>query len=207
MGRGGPDGVVVSGLVMVWLLEGFIYDVVDFVTENIGGELFGGFLDDFGVEIGRVEGFKGFCEGFRGLFGEKETVFLGAFWVNKVAAAAFRVGDDGAASGEGLDSGDAEGLKAGKKVGLRGLEIGGELGGFEPRDEGDEGGGISEFDEVFVLGAVADNEERFLSFEAGFDSEVDAFPGDLAARDDKRRFRGRGWSSRFLREGGIGGGL
>ena len=46
---------------------------------------------------------------------------------------------------------------------------------------------MGELDEVFMLGAVADDEEGAVGGEAGFDSEIDALPGDLATGDDERR--------------------
>ena len=54
---------------------------------------------------------------------------------------------------------------------------------------------MGELDEVFVLGAVADDEKGLLRFEAGFYSEVDTLPGDLTTGDNERLLRGgsRGW--------------
>ncbi len=55
---------------------------------------------------------------------------------------------------------------------------------------------MGEFDEVFMLGAIADNKERAIGGKAGLDSKINAFPGDLATRDNERAFgKGRlgGW--------------
>ncbi len=66
--------------------------------------------------------------------------------MNKVTAATFGVSNDRATGGEGFDSGDAERFEAGKKVGAGVLEVGGKLGSFEPRDEGDKGRVLGKLD-------------------------------------------------------------
>lgn len=144
--------------------ESFVNEGGDFLAEDVRGEFFGGFANSFRVESGWVEGLDGFGERFGGLFGEKETVLPWPAGVDEVTAAAFGVGDDGATGGESLNGSNAKGLEAGEKIGFGGLKIRGKFGGFEPRDEGDKGRALSELDEVFMLGAVANHEERFLGF-------------------------------------------
>ena len=87
-----------------------------------------------------MEGFKGFREGFGGLFGEKEAVLP---WLDDVLAAAGFVGDDWAAGSKGFNCSDTEWFEAGENVGGGGLEVLRELFSVEPRNKMNKRGGES----------------------------------------------------------------
>lgn len=142
--------------------EGFVDESGDSLTENSRREFFGRFANGFMVKVGRVEGLDDLGERFGGLFREKETVLPWPAGVDEVTAAAFGVGDDRATGGESFNGGDAKRFEAGEKIGFGGLEIRGEIGGFEPRDESDKRRAMSELDEILMLGTVANHKERFL---------------------------------------------
>lgn len=117
--------------------ENFVDESGDFLAENSRREFFGGFANGFMIKVGRVEGLDGLGERFGGLFRKKEAALPWPAGVDEVAAATFGVSDDRATGGEGLNGGDTKRFEAGEKIGFGGLKIGGKIGGFEPRDEGD----------------------------------------------------------------------
>lgn len=185
----------------------------DLPAEDFGGKVFYGVLDGFGVEGGGVEGLNGSGEGFDGLLGEKNAVLPWPVFVDEVAAASGGIGDNWTAGGEGFDGSDAERFEAGEKIGFSVMEISGEGGGFEPRDEGDQGWIVGrlvlafevtgELDEVFVFGAVADDEKGAVCLQAGADGEVDALPSDLAASNNEGALGERLWAERGLSVGWL----
>lgn len=142
--------------------KSFVNEGGDFLAENSRREFFGRFANGFMVKVSRVEGLDDLGERFGGLFREKEAVLPWPAGVDEVAAAAFGVGDDRATGGESLNGGDAKRFETGEKIGFGGLEIRGEVGGFEPRDESDKRRAMSELDEILMLGTVANHKERFL---------------------------------------------
>lgn len=68
---------------------------------------------------------------------------------------------------------------------------------------------MGEFEEIFVFGAIADDDETASEFLTGGDGEVDALPGGLTTGDDVKglRFRWGDFGAGLLGVGGILGGL
>lgn len=122
------------------------------------------------------------------MLAEEKAIFAEA---HEIATAAVSKSNHWATGRQSLNRGDAERFEARENEGAGIAETFGKLIRGEPREKfdmadiagGDFGGELLEF---FVLGAVTNDLERKTEAIAGGNSEVDTFPGDLAARDHER---------------------
>lgn len=102
------------------------------MAELTGVELHGGLSDSDGVKSMFGEILDGAGKRIGSLFGKEDTVLPGD---DEILTATISVSDYWTASSKSFDSSNAKRLKARKKVSFSVLEVKGEFGAVEPRDE------------------------------------------------------------------------
>lgn len=162
-------------------------DLVDNIGLKLGAKASlregkGGSANFFFAKLEGLEAFEGLAEGIDRLFTKEDAVFSVDDIIESAAGA---VGDNRAAASEGFNWGDTKRLKRGEDITFSGLEIFLETLLVGEGDKLDEARFFSELDEIFMLRAFADDGEGDFKSETGRNSEVEAFPGDLARSGDE----------------------